>query len=145
VRSPAYCALLRHRCRRALLAQAVAEQGRHEESLELSRLSATIAARDDLASQVFWRTARANVLIARANLAEAHRLAAEAVAITADTDFLLCRATAALTLGQVLAAAHRFDEATGALTAALEGFEAKGDVVSTRRARIALDRLPQPA
>ena len=78
----------------AFLARAVLEQGRDEEAEELAKLSAQLAAKGDLLSQILWRGVRARVLARRAQFEEAEVLAREAVALAQATDFVNHRADA---------------------------------------------------
>ena len=65
----------------AFLARAVLEQGRDEEAEDLAKLSAQLAAKDDLLSQILWRGVRARVFARRAQFEEAEALAREAVVL----------------------------------------------------------------
>ena len=69
---------------------------------------------------------------------EAVALTREAVEIGAASSFLLHHASAALALGEVLAAAGRRDEAREALGEAVRLFELKEVVPGAARARAAL-------
>ena len=73
----------------ALLAEAVLAQGRDAEAEELTRTSEAAATEEDAASQIAWRTVRAVALARRNDVVEAERLAREAVALAAETDFLV--------------------------------------------------------
>jgi predicted ATPase/class 3 adenylate cyclase/DNA-binding winged helix-turn-helix (wHTH) protein len=119
----------------AMLAQAVYAQGRHEEAMELSRVSERAAATNDLSAQVTWRGVRAKVFAAQDRGGEAEALAREAVRLAEPTDFLTIRADALLDLAEVLRHAGSSAEAEDAIRAALELYERKGDVVSAERAR----------
>ena len=94
----------------AFLARAVLEQGRDEEAEDLAKLSAQLAAKGDLLSQILWRGVRARVFARRAQFEEAEALAREAVALAQRTDFVNHRADALLDLSQVLKASRRVDE-----------------------------------
>ena len=86
----------------AFLARAVLEQGRDEEAEDLAKVSAQLAAKGDLLSQILWRGVRARVLARRAQFEEAESLAREAVALAQSTDFVNHRADALLDFSQVL-------------------------------------------
>jgi len=121
-----------------LLARAVLAQGRAEEAGRLTETAERIAARDDVSPQVYWRATRARVLAQRGDAAEAERLAREATALAADTDWLVGRAEAAEALAVALAAAGREDDAYQESTAALLLYEQKGARVLADAARSAL-------
>jgi DNA-binding SARP family transcriptional activator len=122
----------------AMLAQAVYEQGRHDEAEELSRASEGAAASNDLAAQVTWRGVRAKLRAERGRTDEAEALAREAVRLAEPTDFLTIRADALLDLAAVLRHSGQSSEADESIRAALELYEQKGDVVSAERARTQL-------
>jgi class 3 adenylate cyclase len=103
----------------ALLAEALHDLGRDDEAEELTVVSEQTSFPDDLNSEVEWRCARARILAARGAHAEAERLAREAVAKAAESDFLEVQAGAALALAEALAAAGRDAEATAAAQEAL--------------------------
>lgn len=121
-----------------MLAGALVGQGRLDEALELTARAQDMAAPDDLDAQVKWRLARASVLLARGELAEAERLTREAIgeAEPSDTTILLADSLAAL--GAVMRAARSPSEATTPIARAIELYEAKGDVVSAGRQHAAL-------
>src|SRR5215211_4088598 len=70
------------------LAHVLHRLGRPDEALQMAMASQAIAAHDDLFVQVRWRGAAARSLAGQGRLAEAERLAAEAVAIATPTDML---------------------------------------------------------
>ena len=121
-----------------MLASALVAAGRHDEALELTARARDIAAPDDLDAQVRWRLARAEALIASGGLAEAERLAREAIAEAEPSDTRLLLADALATLAAVMRAARSPGEASGPARRAIELYEAKGDVVSAGRQRAAL-------
>src|SRR5262249_55245341 len=129
----------------ALLARAVDEQDRPEEALELTRTSEELSPRDDVLAQVHWRTARARVLSRGEELAEAERLAREAQALAASTDWVVARGDAAFTLGIVLRAGGRRRDAYQAFTESLCLYERKGARLLAAAARSALDERPAAA
>jgi class 3 adenylate cyclase/tetratricopeptide (TPR) repeat protein len=96
----------------ASLAQALYEQGRHDEALEFTRDSEATAAEDDVQAQAMWRAVRASVLGEPA-------LAAEAVALARGTDDPNLTAAALLAAGEV--------------SEALSLYEAKGNLAAARR------------
>jgi predicted ATPase/class 3 adenylate cyclase len=123
----------------ANLARALAAQGREDEALEQATLSGELAVRDDLYAQVERRGPLAAVLARRGELAEAERLAAEAVELGADSDMLGMQATALLDLAGVLRQAGRPGEAVPLARRALELAERKGHAVAAAQARELLD------
>ena len=72
----------------AYLAQAVYAQGRDEEASRYTEISEELASRDDLLTQVIWRSARAGFLARQGRLEEAEALAREAVRMAESTDFV---------------------------------------------------------
>ena len=93
---------------------------------------------EDVDAQVGWRRARAKLLARTGELDEAERLAREATALAAGTDFLDLRGQAAADLGEVLRLAGRPQESAAALAEALELFEEKGNFVAAERVRALL-------
>ena len=94
--------------------------GRDEEAERLLDEVTRIAEADDIDAQVRWRAVRGQVLARCGQLAEADRLAREAVALAAPTDYVLLRADALSALGEVLGALGRPAEAAEALREALD-------------------------
>jgi class 3 adenylate cyclase/tetratricopeptide (TPR) repeat protein len=119
----------------ANLARALAAQGLDDEALEQAALSGQLAVRDDLYAQVERRGPLAAVLARRGRLAEAERLAAEAVELGADSDMLAMQAGALLDLARVLRLAGRPAEAPPLARQALVLAERKGHVVAAAQAR----------
>jgi class 3 adenylate cyclase/tetratricopeptide (TPR) repeat protein len=121
----------------ALLARALGDQGRLDEAERYASISADSALGEDLASQVFWRGARARVLAARGD-PEAEGLAREAVELASGSDWLNLHADALADLGHVLHLLERPLEAKEPLEQALGLYERKGNLVSAQRTRAAL-------
>jgi class 3 adenylate cyclase len=119
------------------LAHVLHQLGRPAEALRAARASAAIAAHDDLFAQVRWRGAAARALAADGQLADAERLAAEAVAIAEPTDMLSMRGDAHLDLAAVAAAAGRPADARRAALDALALYRAKGNRPGMARAEAA--------
>ena len=124
----------------ALLAEAVAAQGREEEAEQLAAHSREIAGGDDVSSQVLWRKVMAAVRARRGRHEEAMALIEEAVALAAATDSLELQGQAQLGLADVLALGGRAKEAGSALEAAIAVFQRKGDL---RGAARSAERLAQ--
>jgi len=110
----------------ALLAEAVLAQGRDAEAEELTRTSEESSTEEDAASQIAWRTVRAVALSRRGDGVEAERLAREAVALAAETDFLSMHADTLVALGQVLLTSGDSASAEDCATEAARLYEAKG-------------------
>jgi class 3 adenylate cyclase/tetratricopeptide (TPR) repeat protein len=121
-----------------MLASAIVRQGRTDEALALTRRAEEIAAPDDLDAQVKWRLARVEVLLATDQLAEAERLAREAIAEAEPSDTIILLADSLAALGSVMRAARAPAEAIPPINRAIELYEAKGDVVSAGRQHAAL-------
>jgi hypothetical protein len=119
------------------LAHVLHRLGRPDEALQLAMASQAIAAHDDLFAQVRWRGAAARSLAGRGRLAEAERLAAEAVEIAAPTDMLTMRGDALLDQAAVAAAAGRPGDAARIARDALALYRAKGNLAGAARAEVA--------
>jgi class 3 adenylate cyclase/tetratricopeptide (TPR) repeat protein len=124
-----------------MLAHVLCAQGAVDEALHWAALAQRITQADDLWSEVLWRTARAKILAAQGAHDEAIALASEAVALTADSDWLCLQGDAFLDLAEVRRRAGHVDEATAAATSALDRYEQKGDLASSDRALAFLAEL----
>jgi class 3 adenylate cyclase len=120
------------------LAHVLHRLGRPDEALQTAMASQAMAAHDDLFAQVRWRGAAARSLAGQGRLAEAERLAAEAVGIAAPTDMLTMHGDALLDQAAVAAAAGRPGAAAGAARDALGLYQAKGNLAGAARAEAAL-------
>jgi hypothetical protein len=116
------------------LAHVLHQLGRPDEALQVALAARDIAAHDDLFAQVRWRGAAARSLAAQGRVAEAERLAAEAVEISGPTDMLTMRADALLDQAAVATAAGRPGDARRAAQAALALYRAKGNQPGAARA-----------
>jgi len=125
----------------AILADALARQGKLDEAARVAEESRSISAPDDLDAQPRWRAALARVLAARGETGDAERLAREALDLLEPTDFIVLRAEVFDLLAKILASAGRLDEAASVLERALALHEQKGNVVSAERSRAALSEL----
>jgi len=110
----------------AFLAAVLAELGRTDEAIALSRESEANTSEDDVVTQVVWRGARARAL-SETDPAQAAALAQEAVDRALATDFIDLRAGALLVLAAV-------GNPSAAARAVVE-YELKGNVVGAGRAR----------
>ncbi|HEU6445010.1 MAG TPA: tetratricopeptide repeat protein, partial [Gaiellaceae bacterium] len=106
-----------------------------EEAEEWARRSAALAASDDVWTQMLWRQALARVAARRGQLAEAERLAREAVALGGETDLLTAVGDALTVLAAVLRLAGRQREAAAQAKRALGLYERKGNTVMAAQAR----------
>jgi Flp pilus assembly protein TadD len=119
----------------AELAEALAISGRTEEAESVITEVYTFVSPDDFEPQARLRWVRARLLAGEGRFEEAERLARDAVAIVAATDWLDHRGEAHAALGSVLAAAGRVDEGAAERRTALEFYEQKGNVVRAREMR----------
>jgi class 3 adenylate cyclase len=125
----------------ASLADAVCAQGRHDEAVELTRISEAASAHDDVAAQSEWRSARARALARSGDRATGELLAREAVARVDETDFLNLRADARAALAEVLSARGDEREAAAQLAEARALYLEKGNTWAAEM----LDRPAAPA
>jgi DNA-binding SARP family transcriptional activator/tetratricopeptide (TPR) repeat protein len=126
----------------ALLADVLYEQGRYAEAGELTHLSAGLTVRrDDLGSQVLWRSVRSKVLARQGRVEEALWLSAKAVTLAERTDALNIQASAWRDRAVVLEAAGRAMEARPALERAEQRWARKGNLVAAEHARRLLSAL----
>ena len=112
------------------LADVLFAQGRDEEALRLTALTERITNAWDAEAQIAWRRVRAKLLARRGDIVEAERLAREATALAARTDFLDWRAQAAADLAEVLRLAGRPEESAAAVQDAIRLHEKKGNVAA---------------
>jgi len=124
-----------------LLAEAVRQQGRTDEALELANLSADMADEDDLTSQAGWRGVVARVRCATGDLATALGLATEVLGLLSPTDDLVARSEAHLDLAEVHNLLGDIDIAVEHATAARSLAESKGSVPGMTSAQEMLDAL----
>jgi class 3 adenylate cyclase/tetratricopeptide (TPR) repeat protein len=125
----------------AFMAEALVELDRHEEAMEYTRLTESLAAPGDVASEGAWRRIRALILLHQGRLEEAEALVRESVAIAEPTDHWNERGDTYWALARVMQAAGRGDEALAAAREALASYERKGNVVSAGRARAFMEEL----
>jgi class 3 adenylate cyclase/tetratricopeptide (TPR) repeat protein len=125
----------------ANLARALCSLGRFDEAERFAEIGRTVAAEDDLASQVLGRQAQALVLAARGDLEEAERLALEAVELYADAECPNLQGDAWMDLARVLRTAGKPAEAERAAGEALALYERKGNRPSSAAARAFMEEL----
>jgi tetratricopeptide (TPR) repeat protein len=90
---------------------------------------------EDVDAQVGWRRVRAKLLARRGDVEEAERLAREAMALAARTDYLDLRAHTSADLAEVLRLAGRPQASAAASEEAIRLYEQKGNIVAARRLR----------
>ena len=126
---------------RAVLAEALLQQGRLGEAEELVELSEHGSAPRDIAAQVQWRGMRAKLLARRGDGERAEPLALEAVALAEKTDALNLHAEALGSLAEVLATSGERTRAEAALLESADLYAAKENAVSEARTRAMLESL----
>lgn len=127
----------------ALLARACLALGREAEADELCSESERLAGHA-LKASITWRTVRAQLLARGGALAEARRVAQEAVTIAEHTDALVDHGDACLALAVVLGIAGDEGESRAVAQRAIELYELKGAVALSDKARMLL-RVDEPA
>ena len=116
------------------LGDAVYQQGRYDEAMEIAEFSRSITIAGDVDAEVRGLGLLAKATARLGRLDEAEQLAAEAVRLAAATDYLDMYAYALLSRAEVLALAGKPDEAASAVREARELFARKGNVVAEGRA-----------
>lgn len=122
----------------AWLARTLAQLGRDEEALALSREGEELSSDEDITSAVPWRAARALVLARKGIGEEATRLAADGAAIAAGTDWLNLQGGALTDLAEVQLLCGGIDESAKSLRSACALYEQKGNTVAAARANARL-------
>jgi class 3 adenylate cyclase/tetratricopeptide (TPR) repeat protein len=123
------------------LAQALYALDRLDDADAWAVRAAELGASEDTVTQMLSLQVRGMVLARRGEFQEAESLAREAVAIGEKTDMLDMQGDAYAGLGEVLLLAGKPDEAVAALEEAVERYELKGNLVSSRRARTRLAEI----
>jgi class 3 adenylate cyclase/tetratricopeptide (TPR) repeat protein len=123
----------------ALLGTVLCAQGRFEEAEEFVQRARELGADDDLTTELYWRTAKAEVLASRGEFEDAFALLEEAHALIDATDYIVDSAAALMTRASVEKAAGHPDRARAALEKAVALFERKGDLTAAKYGR---ERLP---
>jgi class 3 adenylate cyclase/tetratricopeptide (TPR) repeat protein len=122
----------------ALLAQAVAAQGRDAEAAELVEAGQRLTGPDDIESDVLLACVRSGLRVRAGQVEAGIEEARRAVALLDEADAPVARAEALLTLAAACEAAGD-PGAAGARKRAVAECEAKGYLVAVRRARGELD------
>ncbi len=118
-----------------ILAEALYAQGRLDDAEAAIAQGQASASPDDAYSQGILKAVQAKVDARAARAESAEKLAREAVAAVAETDFLFLQAFAAAALGEVLLLLGRGEEAATALEEAIAFAEQKGHAVGVQQAR----------
>ncbi len=118
-----------------LLAEALYRQGRLDDAGTFAALSEEIAAPSDVFSQHLWRGVRGKLLAHTGAHDEGIALAASGVEQTRTSDDIEGQGNALLFLAETQAIAGRLADSAASARDACALFEAKGNVVSARRAR----------
>jgi class 3 adenylate cyclase/tetratricopeptide (TPR) repeat protein len=117
------------------LADALFLQRRDDEALRLTELAEGRASRQDVETAIGWRRVRAKVLARRGEPAEGERLAREAIALAARTDYLHYHAQGVADLAEVLRLSGRSKESAAVAKEAIRLYEKKGNIVAARALR----------
>jgi class 3 adenylate cyclase/tetratricopeptide (TPR) repeat protein len=118
-----------------LLAEALYVQGRFDEAARHAAICEEIAAPSDVFSQRLWRGVRGKLLARDGGIDEGIDLARSGVTESQASDDIEGQGNALLFLAEVQSAAGRLDDAGRSAQEACALFEAKGNVVSAKRAR----------
>ena len=110
------------------LAFALCWQGRHDEAEPLIEESKKLGDADDVTTQVYWRSALAQVLAARGEHDSAVDLALEALGLLERGERLLDLSLATLSAAEVYRTVGRLDESRRMLQRSLELCQEKGNV-----------------
>lgn len=133
----------------ALLARALALQGKQAEAQEFALASLEAAAPEDLSCQVIARSVLARCAVERSRAADAVNLAAEAVELAAATDLLSLHGDALLDQAHVRQATGDHVGAAAAADGAARLFRRKGNLLSLAVAQerlrtLGTSALPRP-
>ena len=120
---------------------ALYEQGRYDDAFALTEAFGEVAAPADAEWEIKRRETRAKALARRERVDEAERVAREAVAIAARTEFLEFNADSLMALAEVLELTGRPVAAVTPAEEALRLYERKGIVASVAKAQAVLGGL----
>jgi hypothetical protein len=126
----------------AMRATALYRLGRRDETEASIRLAQETGAENDIATQVDWRVAAAQLAADEARVDDAERIIGEALELVEPTDFLELRGGAFEALAHVEARAGRPDGWKAALERSLGEHERKGNIMDARRVRDLLTAGP---
>jgi class 3 adenylate cyclase/tetratricopeptide (TPR) repeat protein len=127
-----------------LLVEALFDQGRDEEALQLTERwrPEHLTVPEDVDAQVGWRRVRAKLLARRGDVEEAERLAREAMAHAASTDYLDLRAQTSADLAVVLHLAGQAQASAAACKDAIRLYGQKGNIAAAGKLRSLLAEPP---
>jgi predicted ATPase/class 3 adenylate cyclase len=128
-----------------LLAHALEAQGRLDEADAAADLAAALTDEDDVESQMLWRTARAKVRAQQDRGDDALELAAEALALAAETDDIDVQGDVHADYATVFSRLGRTDEAVAHYRLARDLYARKGNVALAQVMTAALQGAGQPA
>jgi class 3 adenylate cyclase/tetratricopeptide (TPR) repeat protein len=123
------------------LGEAIYQQGRYEEALQIAEFSRTITIAGDVDAEVRGLGLLAKTTARLGRLDEAESTAAEAVRLASATDYLEMHAFALVNQAEVLRLAGKSPDAVGPLREAVDLFARKGNVVTGARVAALLDEL----
>jgi tetratricopeptide (TPR) repeat protein len=113
-----------------VLARAVRDQGRDAEALELTKVSESAAAEDDVDTQICWRCVRAPILARAGDLVAAEEMARDALRRAFETQQPSLQAFALSELATVLDLSGRNEESLRLLEQSKATYLSKGDIAS---------------
>ena len=113
----------------------LADENRLAEAEQAAAVSRETTAKDDIASQVLWRSARARIAAREGALEQALSLSEEALTLDAGADHAVVGSEVLKARAEALSFAGRGEEAAKCADAAVERLERKGSVVGAERAR----------
>jgi tetratricopeptide (TPR) repeat protein len=123
------------------LGEAVYAQGRYDEAFELAELNQRITIKGDVDAEVRGGQLMAKALARRGEFDKAGALAADAVRLMADTDYVELQANTLMSQAEVLSLAGRKADAAASVREAIELYARKGNVVTQARAAGLLKEL----
>lgn len=124
-----------------LLAQVLYRQDRFEESAEYAMVCRDLASADDVASQFLWRCVQAKLLAREGHDDRSGPVLTEALELIGRSDLVDWQGNGFMDLAEVCQLHGRTADALAALEQASRCFDAKGNVVSLRRAIKLADEL----
>lgn len=125
----------------AMLARVYLERRRYTDAERMVLECKAAAADKQMDTQIKWRSIYAVILARRGDQAEAEPLAKEALRLAFQTDQIESRAEAHAGLAEVFRLAERREEAANELEKARDLYEAKGNQLMAKRARLELVSL----
>jgi tetratricopeptide (TPR) repeat protein len=117
------------------------QQGRWDEAEALTHECEQASRANDVNSAILWRSTRAKLLARKGEQDQADRLAAEAVALAASSDFHQAHADALRDLADIHEIAGRHAPAAQAIQDAIHFYELKGNTLAAQNARTDLHTL----